>query len=346
MKRCRVAIIGLGRMGSTIDDEMPSTFPDLPYSVAAAVQQSPLLTLSAGADLLPEKREAFRQRWGVSAVYADYRQMIAREKPDLVAICTRAENHAELAVAVAEMGVRMIFCEKAMACSMAEADAVREAVRRNGVSWGTGTLRRFRPSYQKMREIIASGEIGKPTAAVYTRRRDTVMHMHIHTVDTFLYLLGDPDPVAVRGRLTEHVPFEGNRLSKDPIGVFELEVAGGIHCHCIPGGTLDFEVLCTGGSVRSENNGMHFRLRRKADMGAKWDTWAEAPFPAFERRSPTVNVLEDIVLAHREGRPTLGHVDICHKATEVCLGIVESHRRGGERVTFPLQDRGLYVWHV
>ena len=82
----KVAIIGLGRMGSTIDDEGHYA---VPYSVAAATKASQVLELVAGADLLSEKREEFQQRWG-TAVYEDYREMIDEEKPDLVAICTAA----------------------------------------------------------------------------------------------------------------------------------------------------------------------------------------------------------------------------------------------------------------
>ena len=51
VKTYRVAIIGLGRMGSTIDDEGHT---DLPYSVAAATQASPQLELVAGCDLVAD----------------------------------------------------------------------------------------------------------------------------------------------------------------------------------------------------------------------------------------------------------------------------------------------------
>ena len=86
MQKHTVAIIGLGRMGSTIDDEGHG---DVPYSVAAATRASERLELVAGADLLPDKRDAFQSRWG-TAVYEDFRDMIDREEPDLVAICTAA----------------------------------------------------------------------------------------------------------------------------------------------------------------------------------------------------------------------------------------------------------------
>ena len=115
-KKYRVAIVGLGRMGSTIDDEFPPGSPA--YSIAGACRASQRLEVIAGADIDPAKRAAFQARWGVTALYADYLEMMRQEKPDLVAICTKGVLHAEMAVAVAEAGAPMIFCEKAIACSM------------------------------------------------------------------------------------------------------------------------------------------------------------------------------------------------------------------------------------
>ena len=109
MPVARLAIIGLGRMASTIDDEVIG-YPSLtlPYSIAASCAASDKLALVAGCDLLAEKREAFTARWGVTAVYDDYAAMITTEQPDIVAICTRGENHAELCVAVAGLGVELV----------------------------------------------------------------------------------------------------------------------------------------------------------------------------------------------------------------------------------------------
>ena len=83
---------------------------------------------ASGADLLPEKREAFAAKWGEDvALYEDYEAMIKAEQPDLVAICTasclpkparrcpdlsRPDAHADLCCAVSELGVPLVFCEK------------------------------------------------------------------------------------------------------------------------------------------------------------------------------------------------------------------------------------------
>ena len=60
--RVTVAIIGLGRQGSTIDDEHPVGSPA--YGIAKACAQSSTLELIAGADILEEKRSAFQAKWG------------------------------------------------------------------------------------------------------------------------------------------------------------------------------------------------------------------------------------------------------------------------------------------
>eukprot|EP01052_Picozoa_sp_SAG31_P002988 SAG31_NODE_110_length_24476_cov_9.909654_5_plen_205_part_00 len=68
IRPCRVAIIGLGRQGSTICSEQPAGSP--PFSIAGACHASSKLELVAGCDLLPAKREAFTQLWGCKDVYA------------------------------------------------------------------------------------------------------------------------------------------------------------------------------------------------------------------------------------------------------------------------------------
>ena len=147
MKTYRAAVLGLGRMGNTIDDEVKSdpSFP-LPYSVPGSIVGSERLELVAGCDLLPEKRAAFRERWGVETLHEDYLEMIEQEQPDLVAICTRADVHAELGARVAEAGVPMIYLEKAIACSMREADALLGACRQHGTAFNSGVLNRFNPT--------------------------------------------------------------------------------------------------------------------------------------------------------------------------------------------------------
>ncbi|NOZ23880.1 MAG: Gfo/Idh/MocA family oxidoreductase [Planctomycetes bacterium] len=345
MKTCRVAVVGLGRMGSTIDDELRD-YPafTLPFSIAAACQASPHLELAAGADILPEKRDAFAERWGVKALYGDYLEMIEKEQPDLVAICTKGDLHAEMIVAVAGAGVKMIFCEKAIACSLKEADAALDACRKNHVSLNTGVLRRFIPLYAKMKEIIGAGGIGKPTAVVHYAA-GTLLHSHIHSIDTAMYLLGDPEAVGVWGELRPRdTAFKDNRLDHDPRAIYHIEFAGGIEAFTVPAGGWEFEVIGAEGTLRSVNNGAGC-LMRKAHKQGKRTMMEPAPFPEYEKKSGTVILLEDIATAAEQGRQTLGNIEVTHRATELCFAIAESHRLG-RRVSLPVENRDMYVFHV
>ena len=358
-KTYRVGIIGLGRMGSTIDDEGHT---ELPYSIAASCVASERLELAAGCDLLPERRNAFKKRWGVDALYEDFRQMVEKERPDMVAVCTtatglqkpgreapdaafRGDAHAELTTALADLQVPMLYVEKAMACSMRKADEVREAVRRNQTAYNTGVLRRFDNRYDQVRDAVMNGDIGEPQAAVHYGATN-LMHGHIHSIDTLSWLLGDPAIKAVRGQLAPHdLVVEGGFIPADPDGTYELLFQGGIRGWSIPAGPWEFEILGDRGACRSFNNGGGATLRRLPD-GDGGRLWTEVDLAPVTPQSTVVFCLEDLVDAFETGRPTRGHIDVTHHVTEACLAVAESHQRGGEWIELPLLDRDLYVFHI
>lgn len=336
----RVAIVGLGRMGSTIDKEMPPGTP--PVSIAAACQASERLEVTTGADIDAAQRDAFHEQWGVAALYDDYLEMIRQEAPDIVAICTKGPLHAEMAVATAEAGVPMIYCEKAIACSMREADAVLEAVQSRGIPFNTGVLRRFDNRYHQARRLIERGEIGETRAAVHYAETN-LLHGHIHSLDTLSFLLGDPKIVSVWGELTPRdIKINHNRLDQDPNAICHVLFENGVEGTSIPAGTWEFEVMGTDGSVRVLNNGEGLLLRQGVE-GRKRD-WQKVDLEAEAPTSPTLRALEDLIEAREEARPTLGNVELAYHLTEACIAVAESHILG-RRVTLPVNNRDLYIFH-
>ena len=360
MKTYRVGIIGLGRMGSTIDEEGHG---DLPYSIAASCQASQRLEVVAGCDLQPEKRDAFREKWGVEALYEDYLEMVEKEQPDLVAVCTtasglfkparkapdasfRGDSHAELTIALADAGVPMLYVEKAMASSVRQADEIRAACHRNKTALNTGVLRRFDNRYQVVRDAIVEGKIGEPQAAVHFAG-SSLMHGHIHSIDTVSYLLGDPKIKAVRGDLLPRdIQIEHNHLSEDPNATYQLEFENGLGAWSVPAAGWEFEVLGTEGTIRSFNNGASVSLRQPGGGPERRPLWEEVPSEFVTPKSTVVSCLEDLLDAHESGKPSSGHVDIAHHITEACIGVAESHRRGGTWVDLPLEERDLYIFHI
>lgn len=354
MSSYRVAIIGLGRMGSTIDDEGHSP---LPYSVASATVASEKLELVAGCDLNAERRTAFSQRWQIPAVYEDFRAMVEQEQPDLVAVCTRAAGtdqrqapdtsyrvdlHADLTVALAGMGVPMLYVEKAVACSMARADEVRDAIRASGSQLNTGVLRRFDNRYDVVRDAVLTGRIGEPKVVVHYAA-SSLLHGHIHSIDTVSWLLGDPAIQRVRGELdpADHV-IENGHIAFDPRATYQLQFDSGVQAWSVPAGYWEFEVLGSEGSVRSLYNGGGASLRI-ASQGAGWE---EVALPAVTPASTVVCCLEDLVQAHETGGTSRGHIGVTHHVTEACLAVAESHRGGNGWIELPGVDRDLYVFHI
>ncbi len=363
MKTYRVGIIGLGRMGSTIDDEGHTP---LPYSIAAACRASERLEIAAGCDLRPERREDFSRRWGVHALYEDFREMVRQESPDLVAVCTtasglqkpareapdtsfRGDSHAELAVALAELGVPMLYVEKAMASSMAAADDIRDAVSKHGTVFNTGVLRRFDNRYGVVRDAVLREDVGEPRAAVHYAQ-SSLMHGHIHSIDTLSWLLGDPAITSVRGEIVPRdYVIENDHIPYDPIATYELAFENGVRAWSIPAAGWEYEIIGTEGTIRSLNNGTGASVRKAHEQGddrRSRSHWEEAPFEFVTPKSTVVSCLEDLVYAYETGEQSLGHVEIAHHITEACIAVAESHRHGGAWVDLPLASRDLYIWHV
>ena len=363
MKTYRVAIIGLGRMGSTIDEENPALAP---YSIPACCRASERLEVVAGSDLLQERREAFGEKWGVTALYGDYLEMIEKERPDLVAVTTRGtslpkpanrapsrdfreDSHAELGTSVAEAGVPMLYLEKAIACTVRGADSLLEACRKNRTVFNAGVLRRFCSWADVTRGAIERGEIGEPRVVAHYGSC-SLMHAHVHSIDTVSYLLGDPEIVAVRGELQpREMKIEDNRLDEDPRATFHIVFANGVEAYSVPFGPVETEVVGTENSIRASNTLVGDQATvhlRSSAAGDRRSAWKSLPVPPIPGGSCTVACLEDLVDSYESGRPTKANIEVSHRVAEALLAVAESHRQGGAWVELPVENRDLYVFHV
>ena len=130
----RAAIIGTARVGSWYDELLTATPEQIPSSHAGCYAAHPRAQLVAGCDLDEERLERFGRKWGVTALYTDFREMLAREQPDLVSVTTSwGHDHAAILPVVAQSGVKGIFSEKPIATSMAEAREIVRVVQAHGV---------------------------------------------------------------------------------------------------------------------------------------------------------------------------------------------------------------------
>ncbi len=347
MAKFTAAIVGAGRMAGTIDDEV-TNYPAmiLPYSHAAGYAAIPEVELVAFADVEEDKAKSLAERYGVRAAYTDYREMIEQEQPEIVSIATPCTAHAEITIFAAEHGVLGIYCEKGMACSLAEADAMVEAVERSGAKFNMGTLRRWHPGVDKARELIAAGEIGQMTTIV-SYSLGSLLHSGSHYIDLLLNLAGDPGVEWVQGTVL-HDDFdpEAPTSEVDLSASASIRFGNGIFAHALSTPLVaEVEVIGTEGAIRAHNNCLRWYLRRSDALpGPKPHKEHNIrQFPHFERVSPTVGCIRDLMQAMETDGETSAHVRLARLNTEVAFAVIESHRRGGARVSVPLANRGFWM---
>jgi len=94
--------------------------------------------------------------------YADYREMLDKEKPDLVSICPRwLDQHRDMAVAAAERGVRGIYLEKPLCRTLAEADEIAAACEKHKARLAIAHQTHYSPRLAVVRELLRSGGLGQ-----------------------------------------------------------------------------------------------------------------------------------------------------------------------------------------
>lgn len=132
--------------------------------IAPALRDLPNCNLVAVSRGRAELAEAFAKEFGSQKCYADWRELVADKEIDAVYIATPVFLHAEQTIAAAETG-KHVLCEKPMALNVQECDRMIAACGSNNVRLGIAYYRRFYPAIERVRQIIASGEIGKAVFA-------------------------------------------------------------------------------------------------------------------------------------------------------------------------------------
>ena len=357
----RVAIIGTGRMGGLIEDEIaPGSFYK-PYGHFPAYAAIPETKVVAVANRGSERLQRFATRFGIQNTYLDYREMIRAEQPDIVSITTPSFARAEPIIFAAEHGVRGIYAEKGLCASLAEADRIVAACKANHVAFNWGAMRRHHDGYRKLQAAIAQGDIGQPLFATMYFYTDLIKH-HPHTLDLVAMLLGDPQPLWVEGRLIEagdpfdptprrahpvydsaghrYLPSPGFEIADPMVGFFRVGYGGGAEGLFIPRrGSFDIDIHGTEGRAIGWESGSEFRIRR---VNGKTQTSEETIFrPGGE--SPTICTIRDLIRELETGVRTQGNVDVTMQSVEVQFGLAQSHLQGGKRISLPVADRTLYI---
>ena len=170
----------------------------------------------AVADPDQDRAQAFAADFGFKQHARDYRELIARDDVDIVSVAVPPALHAEITIAALEAG-KHVLCEKPMATTTSDAQAMADAARVSGRVLTIDFQMRFGWSTQTARRLISSGELGAPhyARAWYLRRAGlptwggftskavsgggALIDIGVHVIDQALYVLGHPVPRSVWG---------------------------------------------------------------------------------------------------------------------------------------------------
>lgn len=298
------------------------------------------------ADTDAARLAAFGARYGVGALYDDYRRMLRMERPDVVSICAWATDRAAMVMEAIDAGVRGIWCEKAMAASLDEARAMADAAGRAGVVMIVSHMRRWCPRYRKAKEMIEGGVIGR-LQSIVAHFSGSLLHTGTHAFDVLRWFAGEArwveGALEERGGRAFEWELADDRGGRAVIG-FDDGVYATVHGESKGYFFFEFDVIGSHGRIRIGNNDV-LRLYRPAPS-RHYTGLLEldgAPFPGFEERNIWTAALEDLIGCMRGEAENPSGPEDGLRALEMALGVHVSHGLGGARVELPLEVTGARV---
>jgi predicted dehydrogenase len=174
----RAAIIGTGRIGSALERDPLRTKP---HTHAGWYVSHPHILLSGGADTNPDCLQAFGTDWGIPSdrLFAAYPDLLRVIAPDLVSVCAYAPERVAMAQAALAAGARGLWLEKAVATSVASAQALRASAAAAGASVVVNHPRSQDPQYRAVRRLIADGTLG-PLESIHVVFSGHLIHTGTH----------------------------------------------------------------------------------------------------------------------------------------------------------------------
>ncbi len=320
--RYRAVVIGCGGVASRYDEFSEGKWT---ATHAGAYAACPDVDLVSAADLDAEALAAFGRRWRVDGLYADYRRMLDRERPDIVSICLPVERHLDALRAACGADAKAVFLEKPVARSSADA---RESIRVAGARpVAVNYFRRWNPTLRQLRDELAGGVHGS-VIRVTVHYVKGLLGNASHYIDLLRWFFGEPK----EARLLR--VFGGG--SEDPGADFEVIFGQGIlaaflHVPDIRHILVDADIMTERGRIVIGQRGQkilrfrpredpHFRLFQVLELarGVEETAWRDCTLRAVEELVECLRVGGAPACALRDGA----------RAIEICEAVLSSNTIG------------------
>lgn len=302
-RKVNIAVIGTGRMGSV--------------HVANLARQIPEANLAAVCDLRLDVAKAVADEFGVTRVTPDYHELLADPHIEAVLIATSTNTHATILKDTALAG-KHVFCEKPLSMDLASIDDALAAVDKAGVKLQVGFNRRFDKSYQRVHQIVESGQIGRPCILRITNRDPALpaldflrvsggmfLDLTIHDFDMVRYQMGEVDEIYAIGNVL--VAPEIAEFGDVDTGIVALKFKNGAlgaidnSRQAVYGYDQRLEVFCSAGTAMANNESQDVVVRGDPNG------FHAAPPPYFfmQRYAPCyVEEVRQFIECVRDDKPT------------------------------------------
>ncbi len=204
MGKLKIAIIGTGNISNAHMN---------------AYEKLENVEVIAACDINEDRVRAYCQKRSIPVYYTNHNEMLLKEKPDAVSICTWNNSHAEIAIDCLKTGVS-VLCEKPLALNHSQALAMKEAADKSQAFLMVGFVRRFDKKVIILKELIENDRLGElyyaktgvirrcgnPTGWFSDKSRSgggPLIDLGVHMIDQCRYLMGKPKAVGVYGATFE-----------------------------------------------------------------------------------------------------------------------------------------------
>lgn len=333
MSPYRVGFIGTGKKKPRPD--LNGYF--MAYQHAPGYRKLADCELVACADVVREHADAFAAEFGVPRVYTDYRQMLERERLDIVSICTWPHLHARITLDCIAAGVPAIHCEKPMALTFGECRAMLAAAEAKGTKLTFNHQRRFGAPFRQARTLLVQGLIGS-----LVRMESVAGDLYdggCHWVDLLNYFNGETAAAWVIGQIDGREPRYAFGAPSEWQGVCHVRYRNGVMAIILTGANCrevgaPFTLFGTEGLIEIAWDPTPGPMLRYLRWGERW-TSVDCGRENLHGPGYIDRAIADIVDCLKTGRVS----ELCAqnemKAMEIVFGCYESCRRRG-RVDLPM----------
>jgi len=176
----RCAIVGLGRIGSLLEDD---ALREKPCTHAGAIAGNRNCLLVGGCDLDPDRRKLFAERWNCEAVFASADELLRETRPDILHVATHPDSHYRYVKTAAAFGIKVAVCEKPLADDLDAARKIAALHSSGAITVLTNHERRYSEDYRRARSRVAEGRYGRLlsiSARLYFGRKRQLLGQMIH----------------------------------------------------------------------------------------------------------------------------------------------------------------------